>query len=302
MLRVGHGILARRFAASIMALSLAGCMAPVEDLSTPASGVATSSDGASSGAEQSVTPAFSAYIPVRWADYGSHAIVRIESLNVHRFLPGLDAEVGAVLEGGEDVFVVDGPITLDGYEWYQIEFAATASEFPEGIGEGWVAGRPEPNPQGEASYLQLGPASCVGAVDTATLARMAPLAVESCDVQVTSVSGLVDQCYERPLTPFSYEPDWAAFSCLFLRDQASTWVLPLAFPPDSSVPELERGDIVTLTGGLGFDSAKYGACTVSGPDSTLEANSLVWALSCQHRFVVTGGTIDGHLELPPMYP
>ena len=277
----------------LLTIVVAGCAAPAADT--------TGSPGEPSPSSE---PSFTAGgpLPHAFADYGSHATVLFEGLRVHQWDPGLGGEVIEALAAGGEVFVVDGAIPLDGYSWYEVEFETTATEqFPDGIGRGWLAGQPSPAPEGGEWFIDIGQVSCPNEVDTATLARLSAWAHHNCEVQVDSVAGLIDLCYERPITPFTYEPDWAAFSCLFLRDEANTWVLPLAFPPDSAVPELTRGDLVTLTGGLGFDSAKYGACIVSGPPGVTEIQQLRWASTCQDRFVVTGGTIDGHIELPPMF-
>ena len=64
------------------------------------------------------------------------------------------------------------------------------------------------------------------------LARMTEYAIVQCDVQVSAVQGLVDTCYRGRLSPLRYEPEWAWFSCDFLRDRKSTWSLPVYFPPE----------------------------------------------------------------------
>jgi hypothetical protein len=101
---------------------------------------------------------------------------------------------------------------------------------------------------------------------------------------------------------YVWEPQWASSGCPFLlwpEDEVrGSRFFSIAFAPDASLPELERGDIVTLTGGFGFDTAEYGACTVSGGgEISLETMTTVWQHACQHEFVVTGATIRGHIEL-----
>lgn len=297
----------------LLAIFVASCAAPAADAtgrpssgsSSPFSPSSEPSVADSAGAEPTATPS-GGPLPHSWAAYGSHATVLADGLRVRLWTPGLDSEVTEVLATGDDLFVVDGSITLDGYDWYEVEFETSSNEdFRDGFGFGWVAGQPAPDSEGDDWFIRIGAVTCPSEVDTATLARLTPWVHQNCGIQVDSVSGLIDMCYERPMTPFSYEPDWAAFSCFFLRDEANTWFLPLAFPPDGAVPDLQRGDLVTLTGGLGFDAARYGPCTVSAgpgfPPARLDVESLLFASRCETRFVVTGGTIDGHIELPPMY-
>lgn len=242
------------------------------------------------------------YVPEHWVDFGSHAIALADGLRVRMWRPGSSSDVTRVLAAGDELFVLDGPIQVEGYSWYQVEFRTTPdADWPDGIAQGWIAGQAGPAPGNAEEYVRIGPVSCPSEVDAATLARLTPWALHNCPIEVANVTGVLDMCYERPLTPFVYEPDWAAFSCLFLRDRANTWSLHLAFPPDVALPELERGDLVTLTGDLGFNSGRYGACTVSGPNPPLEVEQLMWTSQCQDRFVVTGATIDGHVVLPPMY-
>jgi hypothetical protein len=296
MSRPSQAIVAPRVVAGMLAICIAGCAAPAAD---PTGG----SSGAPSAAPAATTDSYS-YVPESWVDFGSHAIVLADGLRVRRWSPGSSSEVTRVLAAGNELFVLDGPIPAEGYSWYLVEFPTTPdADWLEGIAQGWVAGQPDPDPTGDEWSVRIGPVSCPSEVDTATLARLTPWALHHCPIEVASVTGMMDLCYERPLTPFTYEPDWAAFSCLFLRDrdQTNTWSLFVAFPPDVALPELERGDLVTLTGGLGFDPARYGACTVSGPNPPLEVEQLMWAAQCQDRFVVTGVSIDGHVELPPMY-
>lgn len=61
---------------------------------------------------------------------GDALVVNTDALNL-RADAALDAEVIAVLATGAAVSVVDGPISADGYSWYQVETDA---------GSGWVAG------------------------------------------------------------------------------------------------------------------------------------------------------------------
>src|SRR4051812_13180004 len=59
---------------------------------------------------------------------GEVMLVNTDALNL-RSDASVDADVVAVLETGASVTVVDGPVSADGYEWYQISSDA---------GDGWV--------------------------------------------------------------------------------------------------------------------------------------------------------------------
>jgi hypothetical protein len=86
-------------------------------------------------------------------------------------------------------------------------------------------------------------------------------------------------------------------------EEAVLWY-PVHFPPDYAGPELERGDVLVLTGHLGFDVSRYGECTVEAADEVGpevgEAEAQIWAATCQSRFVVTDAEVTGHIELPPL--
>lgn len=167
---------------------------------------------------------------------------------------------------------------------------------------GWVASGPLDS---DDTFLRSESLKCPTSLDLATLMRLTPLAVTACRIEVTTVAGVVNSCYEGPVTPFAYEPDWIWFSCLFIHDQGEEqgrWY-PISLPPDYAGPELERGDVVVLHGQLGFDTDRYGDCMVTGEEAAeaLEAERLIWAIECQHRFVVSGAEITGHIDLPPLY-
>jgi len=280
----------------MLAICLAGCAATAD----PTSGSPSTPAGApTTTEEQSATPDSFSYVPKGWADFGSHATTLVDGLRVRMWSPTSADEVTRVLAAGDELFMLDGPIQNEGYSWYQVEFPTTPDDFwPDGYALGWVAGQPDTD-RTEWS-IGIGPVSCPSEVDAAMLSRLTSWALHNCPIEVARVTGMLDLCYERGETPFVYEPDWAAFSCLFLRDQANTWGLRLAFPPDVQLPALARGDLVTLTGAIGFDPARYGACTVSGPNPAVQVERLLWPARCQDRFVVSGARVDGHIALPPM--
>ena len=116
---------------------------------------------------------------------------------------------------------------------------------------------------------------------------------------------MVDMCYEGPMSPFVYHPAWLYFACYYVSDRQGTWGLPVFFPPDFEGVKPERGDIVTLTGRLGYDVDRYGPCTVTTdleeitPDA-LAAEQQQFAASCRYRFVVESVKVRDHIDLPPL--
>jgi hypothetical protein len=239
------------------------------------------------------------------ADFGAHATVVVDRLNV-RITPSTDLEPITTLAAGEDLLLVDGPLVAGDYVWYEVH---SASITQAGI-QGWVAALPadmESNPPDDAWLIDIGPVRCpeADAIDTALLATMTGYAIDQCAVQVEEVGGLVDLCFEGPITPYTYSPSWLWFSCYFVRAEQGGWYLPVYFPPDFSGDMPERGDIVTVTGRMGYDTERYGQCLVTAgedfPPAQLETEQHLFANSCHRKFVVSAVEITGHVELPPMY-
>jgi hypothetical protein len=238
-------------------------------------------------------------------NYGARATVVANRLRF-RYAPTLEGDPATVLTTGRELLILSGPITAENYEWYMVELADRDEESE--IAVGWVAAVPAPadaHPD-DAWLIRIDPLNCPpDAVDTPMLARLTEYAITQCDVQVSTVQGLVDTCYEGPYGPYMYEPGWAAFSCYFLRDRESTWFLPTYFPPE--VDDLpERGDIVTLTGALGVDTDKYGPCTVTAAGGDFPADAVareqqIFAASCPTKFVVNNVSVEDHITMPPPF-
>jgi hypothetical protein len=246
------------------------------------------------------------YRPWLSANYGSHATVIIDKLNVRTFA-GLEREMlSARLTAGTNVFITDGPIPVDGLWWYEIEFDGRpfpGYDRPNGFG--WVAGQSgeaTQNPGDDEWLIQIGPVNCPDSIDMPLLARLSPWAVGHCAHDVHEIGGVLDECGpSHVFLSYVYEPSWAAYpNCFLLRDERGSWYFSFAFAPDAALPDVERGDIVSLSGGVGIDTAKYGPCNVTGGgEISLETMTAKWRHDCQNRFVVTGATIEGHVELPP---
>ena len=236
-------------------------------------------------------------------DYGARATVAVDRLRV-RYQPSTEYDVATVITAGQEILILSGPITAEDYEWYLVELPNPEDE--DEVTMGWVAAVPAgADGQADAWLIRIGPLNCPPeAVDTPMLARMTEYAITQCDVQVSAVQGLVDSCYQDGYTPFYFKPDWAGYSCWFLRDRKSTWRLQVFFPPEMERQVPERGDIVTLSGGLGIEADTYGPCTVttSGydiPEEQLATQQEIFEARCRTKFVVTAVSVEGHITMPP---
>ena len=281
----------------------AGTSAPTSTASSSASAVATASPSPTPSPTPMPTPTGELPIlPPHVADFGSYATTLVDGLRV-RYAGGIGATIQRVLPVGERVFIVSGPIEHEGYDWYEVVFR-TASEVPDEIAYGWLAGA-EIVPESELSWLiEIDAPRCPDSEDASVLGRLTPWAIGACEIAVTEVTGIVDICIEGPLTPYTYEPLWAWFSCPFLRsEESSAWWLNFYPLPNADLPELERGDVVRLQGRIGFDESVHGACDVDGfePELPVAFERKRWQLYCQTRFMVSSGTIEGHVDLPSPY-
>lgn len=237
--------------------------------------------------------------------YGLVATVRADDLRV-RTWPGTEVpdSLLTTLSAGDEVVLENGPIDLDGFRWYLARFERRpASAFEGEVDSGWIATGPV---EDDDRFVEQQGIKCPVDATVHALARMGPPAFEACGVELDTVSGVVETCYEGPLSPFTYEPGWAWFSCMSLRtEEQAAWSYQFFLPPDYEGPELERGDVVTLTGRVGVDQAAYGPCEVATSEvegeATLEAVTRVWELDCQYRFVVESAEVTDHIELPPLF-
>jgi hypothetical protein len=241
-----------------------------------------------------------------YLDYGARATVVTDRLRI-RYSPTTDGDAAGVITAGQEMLILSGPITADDFEWFYVELVNPPK--PEEFMGGWVAAVPAPaeSQPDDARLIRIAPLNCPpGAVDTPMLARLTSYAIVECDVQVSTVEGLVDTCYEGGYGPYTHEPEWAYFSCFYLRDRERTWSLPVYFPPEMEKKLPDRGDLVTITGSLGVDTARYGACTATTsdpdfPEELVVAEQQIFAASCPTKFVVADVSVNGHITMPPLY-
>ena len=58
-------------------------------------------------------------------DYGARATVVTDRLRI-RYVPSTDGDAAGVVTAGQEMLILSGPITSDGFEWYFVELANRA--------------------------------------------------------------------------------------------------------------------------------------------------------------------------------
>jgi len=239
---------------------------------------------------------------VGYADIGSRGRVTAGTLRVRSY-PGLDAEIHTTLEAGTEVLMYEGPVSVDGVDWYEVVFSALPYEVPNQVDRGWVA----VGPTGLAPTLvAIDPPHCPSlTVSVSLLGAAGGLARRTCLAGSHEFTAVVDTCYEGPITPYDYDPRWLWFSCFSVFDLGSTVHLQIHFPPSVAQPDgLSRGSVVHLVGHV-EDPAAAG-CTVvvlpgSGVEEPTHATQQVFHLGCAAAFVLDEIQIVDQIDLPPLF-
>jgi hypothetical protein len=255
----------------------------------------------------------------QFAPYGAVATVIVDRLRVRSgaglSLPSAQSgdEEDFILTKGDQVLVMGGPMDVDGYRWYSVEFDAGDDDY---LPVGWIAGaevEPGHEPAQDGWLIAMGEPTCPESTGFRQVRVMTDFAMDVCDTELTTVRGMIDTCYEGPLSPWTPSPDWAWFSCYYVREEtpdwvSSSWSYSVYFPPDFGDDLPERGDVVVLSGSLGVGEWRYGPCVVqnNAPDEpslqvmqpTVEFS---FAQRCRHHFVVSSMTKKRHVELEPMF-
>jgi hypothetical protein len=191
-----------------------------------------------------------------------------------------------VLPLGTNLYVMDGPVAANGYEWFRVVPLTFEVRNPEGGGvtDGWLAaGSKQGDPWVMAAAVDCPPAptgveelrlglgerlACFGGVPITFRAR---LVLCDCDVDGPAI-----------------EPGWFAPSDLVLIDPTASdepvdavRATFLALDPDADVPDpLPVGQLVEVTGM--FDHPAAAGCQVGGFEAQLEPS-----LECRFDFAVT---------------
>jgi len=204
-----------------------------------------------------------------------------------RSLPTVDStsiKYEPLLARGDEVFVIDGPVQADGYDWYLVK------SFPEGSPDGsfgWVAagGR-----DGEIWIEDWAPSECPA------LPRDAPqLGVILDELLVHCFGGSelsfeLDSsisCRASELSPI--EPVWMSVDCSSLSGDACGWCgLPLAADPQYGTLPVGESALWAFRGH--FDDPVAATCRLVAPESSSDPSPEAVIHRCRTMFVVTSLT------------
>lgn len=280
----------------VLMLAVSGCASPAPTSSTGAS--ESSAPSATTAASESPTSSAPANPDVGFAT------VVVDRLNV-RAEPSLSAPIlreaiadcpppcAPLLVGQAtrypELYLLDGPVQADGYDWY---LAATTSEqalFPEYIG--WVAAGDESGP-----WLVLHEPDCpqppieLNHLAYSGISRWVAIACFS--GQLLTVGGwyVALPADAEPPGECSAEPAWlvCGWGYHMLRPQPAGWYgdannLQMKVDPASNVEMPPRGNWVEVTGM--FDHPAAQACGTDAQDQ------VAFRLQCRMEFVVTAAEL-----------
>ena len=205
------------------------------------------------------------------------------------------AKLRPLLDTGQQVFVLDGPVSASGYDWYLVQ--PLGSNAPAG----WVAAASR---SGE-KWLGAASITCPPVPDLAALASMDPHLALACnghqEITLTARLGVDDGlvCPDSPpLLLWTYEPSWFD-PCSMLPS-----LTPLEGEPDPGFfrvrldpaiegetlsvfgGDLENWTTVEVTGQYDHPAARI--CRVKADaDSEQPPRPEVVVLGCRSEFVVT---------------
>jgi hypothetical protein len=240
-------------------------------------------------------------LPASIVDLGRRATVQVENLRV-RIYVGLDADIIVQLGPGSELLLRMGPISVDGFDWYSVNYQPLYDEpqLDQGGGYGWVAAGPAGEPP---TFIAIGPARCQQVpVTTALIASMTELAASECLGDVSyELHAVVQTCYEGPYGPYTYEPAYFGFSCYYIFELGTTAWLPIHFPPTVVPPDtLARGDVVRVVGHV--NDAAAADCQVSTSEAiepaSIAIEQQVFSLMCRSAFVLSELEVTGHVDIP----
>jgi len=240
-------------------------------------------------------------LPASILDLGPRALVQVQNLRVRQGI-GLDSPIQVQLGLGSELLLRLGPVSADGYDWFFVYYPPLVGEpsFDEGGGSGWVASGPADSPP---TFIAVSPSRCpVVPVTIALIASMSELARTDClGTQAYEFNGVVETCYEGPLTPYRYEPAWLGFSCWYVYELGANVWLPLYISPVVSLPEtFARGDVIRFVGHVSDPAAATCDLVAMEPvdAAQLERDRQVFRLECQAAFVADVIEVTGHINLP----
>jgi hypothetical protein len=227
------------------------------------------------------------------------AVVRVNDLNV-RVGPSisapvlLDEDVPVVLDAGDRVLVLDGPVLADDLRWFAIAPEEDPGYYSRPLTVAWVAGGTETDPwlDDDATDLCSAQPTFADLVAMAGIMRLGCYAATSLSIEAYQAAeapdgGLGGACEVQPPSPQWLVCDNVNYNWVN-KDGGTEWLFLLHFDPATGEAETglaaagSTGPALSITGH--FDDIAAGDCvTDSDPQSTAAMSQ--W-LTCAARFVV----------------
>lgn len=235
----------------------------------------------------------------------SMALVVTKNLRIRSapFVGDLSTKYQRLLDDGDRLFVIDGPVIAQNYEWYQVKAWRPRSpsvSWPVG----WVA---RAGHDGEV-WFRSTTVSCPAApISVETVVALAPADRLACfrdaTLQIRAVVGTAAVDCDPGRSGCPTGPEWLANSALRASISASVDApaagVPIALDPGAGIDAdaIERAGVVRLRGT--FDHPDARSCGPdpqrAGPTGPLSPTEAV--LECRTRFVVTAVTPEAFPRL-----
>jgi hypothetical protein len=230
--------------------------------------------------------------------HDSMALVVTDDLRIRSapFVGDLSTKYQRLLDKDDRLFVIDGPVIAQNYEWYQVK--AWRSRSPSvSWPVGWVA---RAGHDGEVWFRSTTVSCPASPISVEALLELAPADRLACygdtTLQVRAVVGTAAVDCDPARSGCPTGPEWLARSALRASISASVDApaagVSIALDPGAGLDPgaIERAGVVRLRGT--FDHADARSCGPdperAGPSGPLSPTEAV--LECRTRFVVTAAT------------
>jgi hypothetical protein len=229
--------------------------------------------------------------------HDSMALVVTDNLRIRSapFVGDLSTKYQRFLDNGDRLFVIDGPVIAQNYEWYQVKAWRPRSpsvSWPVG----WVA---RAGHDGEVWFRSTS-VGCTASPSVEALVALAPADRLACyrdtTIQIRAVVGTAAVDCDPARSGCPTGPEWLAMSALRASISASVdapaAAVPIALEPGAGLDAdaIEQAGVVGLRGT--FDHPDARSCgpdpELAGPAGPLSPTEAV--LECRTRFVVTAVT------------
>lgn len=277
-------------------LLVVACGSPTGTADAPSSGATDSAPASGTALPSTALPSATAPpaspTPHAIATAGSGATTVVDGVRV-RSEPSVDEaslKYTPLLPRGSDLFIIDGPVVVSGYDWWQV--VPTESTGLSGPGYGWVAAASrEGEPWIEAKALDCpAPPNDISALASLSDGiALACFAREPITVRVRLLSCECD--VDGP----AWDPEWLGliYEPILLVDPAVTkppaaqdWFV-MHIDPAAGIGPVPVGQVADVTGMFDHPAAK--GCLEPGPDDTPTEPSL----ACRFVFAVTDLKVVG---------